>query len=57
MKKPLLKLEEKPCGDVWLHITPKKGPLASINLGKRGSHINPSIIHQSLLVAIEEQNE
>lgn len=55
MKKPLLKLEEKPCGDVWLHVTPEKGPLASINLGKRGDHITPSIVHRALLAAIHEQ--
>jgi len=55
MKKPLLKLEEKPCGDVWLHVTPAKGPLASVNLGKRGDHRKPSIVQHALLAAIAEQ--
>lgn len=54
MKKPLLKLEEKMSGDIWLHVTPKKGPLASINLGKRGNHLKPSIVHSSLQHAIAE---
>ena len=55
MKNQLLKLEEKPCGDVWLHVTPTKGPKASINLGKRGDHVKPSIVHTALLAAIAEQ--
>lgn len=57
MNKPLLELEEKPCGDVWLHVMPAKGPQASINLGKRGDHVNPSIVHRSLISAIEEAKQ
>lgn len=41
---PQLRLERKPCGDCWLHMSAPSGNRASINLGQRGAMNDISIV-------------